>query len=171
MKFIFTFILTFALSSIISGQNIIATTENGDTVILKPNKTWEYALKTKAVATSLTEGWTFMTEAKADTYGERFYYQPQNVQTDILGGKKTWLRVIPKVPAKYNRKYKIPTKTAYVQHFLSVDCKYERYTLEQAVFYDASGAILGSNRFWNAVRFEKIVPDTVADVWKKELCD
>jgi hypothetical protein len=168
---IFTTIFILVLGSVIFGQNIIATTENGDTVILKPNKTWEYAVKTKPAATSLTEGWAFITEARDDIYGARYYYQPRNVKTDILGQKETWLRIIPKVPEKYNRKYKLPLKTSYIKQFLSMDCRNERYSLEQAVFYNAEGDILGSNRFWNGAGFEKIVPNTVTEVWKKELCD
>lgn len=42
------FILIFSFAVV--GQNIIATTDGGEKVILKPDKTWEYAVKPKTVA-------------------------------------------------------------------------------------------------------------------------
>lgn len=162
----FIFIFCFAAY----GQNIIATTDDGEKVILKPNKTWEYAVKEKPAPIDITKNWDFIVEAKDDILGARYYFQSSKVKTDSIGRKETWLRIIPKNPAQFNKKNKIPLKTAYVQQFLSIDCESERYSTESAVFYDQKDDILGSNRFWNAVGFEKVIPNTISQGWKNALC-
>lgn len=171
MKSINILIILLFLTFSVFGQNIVATTDNGEKIILKPDKTWEYAVKQNDFNLPVKmDGWVLMAEAKDKILGSRYYYQPEKVKTNVLDAKETWIRLAPINPVKFNAKYKLPVKTVFIQQFLSLDCRSERYSLESAVFYDKDGNILKSDRFWNSVGYEKIIPNTISSVIQKSLC-
>lgn len=168
-----TTITILLLSFTIFGQIIVATTDDGEQVILKPNKTWEYAVKTKSITNtnSFTFGWKMLVETSDKPDGLTYYYQPSQVKTGLLDDKETWIRIIPKNATVFNKKYKSPLNTAFFHQFLTINCRNERYSLESTVFYNNKEKIISTNRFWNSAAYERIIPGTISESWMKGLCD
>lgn len=168
MKLYTTLLLILLLSAAAFGQNKIATTDDGERVILKPNNTWEYAVKEKIVDSSaLTIGWRLISETK-DNVG--YYYQPQTVKTNYSSSKSFWMRVVPMYPRSFVKQNKFPPQTVYYHAFVTLDCTSERYSIEQVVLYDSKGEIINSNRSWGSVFYEKSIPGTVGQRWLNEIC-
>jgi hypothetical protein len=147
----------------------IATTEDGETVILKPNKTWEYAVKNKP-AKNLIYGWSVLTKTEDTPEGITFYFQPEKVKTNSIDQKTTWIRSIPMYPAVFIKKNKLPVNLAYILQFLTVDCDSERYSIESTVFYDKKDEIIKTSKYWGSAFYNKPIPGTIAESFVNKLC-
>ncbi len=92
--------------------------------------------------TLITKNWS---EFVGPTEGPRgFKLFSKDLKQNSDGQYEMWIKIVPNERSVFTRRYEIPSNTAYVLQYATVDCQKRLMAFEKTTLYDADDALVKS---------------------------